>query len=266
MAAARSMTSASMAAASPPLVGPFEIQIAGVSSARMSSKSPSLLTLFGANVGDVEIAGPLVPVLDEQPALAAAAGPAFRARPALRPHQHPRSFELEAVQRELQVALLASAASTSSTSGVHVPRSQSMTMPGAVAFGDDAFELAVLDTGDLRRASPGASSSGRATALSARPTRAGRRSARAAGRSGGGSRGASARRRTAPCSSSSATLPSGSGDFLKSRFATVFLERHDAILRERNKIRHRATEARRRFDGRPVGQAVCWLRRTQGHE
>src|SRR5438045_1012014 len=51
-AAARSIMRASIAPASPPAAGRparFVTQTAGVSSARMSSKSPSLLTLFGAN-------------------------------------------------------------------------------------------------------------------------------------------------------------------------------------------------------------------------
>src|SRR5437867_6659040 len=47
--AARSIIVASIAPASPPLAGRCDAHTAGSSSARMSSKSPSLLTLFGAN-------------------------------------------------------------------------------------------------------------------------------------------------------------------------------------------------------------------------
>ena len=43
------MIFANIAPVSPPLAGRFECQIAGLSSARMSSKSPSLFTLRGAN-------------------------------------------------------------------------------------------------------------------------------------------------------------------------------------------------------------------------
>ena len=48
-AAARSMIASSISPASPPFAGRFEIQTSGLSAARMSSKSPSLLTLCGAN-------------------------------------------------------------------------------------------------------------------------------------------------------------------------------------------------------------------------
>src|SRR5436190_1836397 len=47
--AARSIIVASIAPASPPRAGRFDVQTAGISAARISSKSPSLLTLFGAN-------------------------------------------------------------------------------------------------------------------------------------------------------------------------------------------------------------------------
>jgi hypothetical protein len=47
--AARSMIPANILPASPPLAGLPECQIAGSSAARISSKLPSLLTLFGAN-------------------------------------------------------------------------------------------------------------------------------------------------------------------------------------------------------------------------
>ena len=66
------MIVASIAPASPPLAGRFDCQTAGVSSARMSSKSPSLFTLQRRELGDVEIAGPVVAMLDQQPAAAIA--------------------------------------------------------------------------------------------------------------------------------------------------------------------------------------------------
>src|SRR3954470_23145405 len=48
-AAARSMIFASISPASPPLAGRFDTHTSGRSAARMSSKSPPLFTLFGAN-------------------------------------------------------------------------------------------------------------------------------------------------------------------------------------------------------------------------
>ena len=47
--AARAMIRSNIAPVSPDCAGRFEIQISGVSTARMSSKSPSLFTLLGAN-------------------------------------------------------------------------------------------------------------------------------------------------------------------------------------------------------------------------
>ena len=47
--AARAMIRSNIAPASPDCAGRFEIQMSGVSTARMSSKSPSLFTLRGAN-------------------------------------------------------------------------------------------------------------------------------------------------------------------------------------------------------------------------
>ena len=48
-AAARSMIVASISPAAPPSAGRFETQTSGLSAARMSSNSPSLFTLRGAN-------------------------------------------------------------------------------------------------------------------------------------------------------------------------------------------------------------------------
>ena len=142
--AARSMIVASIAPASPPLAGRFERQTAGVSSPRMSSKSPSLFTLRGANS-----------VMSSSPAqssrclissqLATVAAAAARARiAAAGPHEHPRSLQLVAVQRELQVALLQRRVDVVDFGRPRaaVPEHHDA---GAVAFGNDALELAVLE-------------------------------------------------------------------------------------------------------------------------
>ena len=104
---------------------------AGLAALRRPVRDPDVRVVRGEDVlevavaldaawrelGDVEVARPLVAVLDEQPAPRAASGAAVAAAG---PHEHPRSLELVAVERELQIALR-SAASTSSASGVHVP-------------------------------------------------------------------------------------------------------------------------------------------------
>src|SRR5436190_14314987 len=60
------------------------------------------LDALGRELGDVELAGPIVPMLDEQPRpVAAPSGVA-----AAGANEHPGAFQLVAVQRELQIALL----------------------------------------------------------------------------------------------------------------------------------------------------------------
>ena len=116
--------------------------MAGVFSARMSSKSPSLFTLRGANS-----------VMSRSPAQSSrclissqlrASRPAPGARIASAgPHQHPRSLQLVSVQRELEIAFL--------QRGIDVGdfRRPRAAVPehhdaGAVALRNDAFELAVV--------------------------------------------------------------------------------------------------------------------------
>ena len=110
--------------------------------ARMSSKSPSLFTLRGANSAmSTSPAHSSRCLISSQLPIAAAARAGVAAAG---PHQHPRSFQLVAVQRELQVALL--------QRRIHVVdfRRPRAAVPehhdaGAVAFRDDAFELAVVE-------------------------------------------------------------------------------------------------------------------------
>ena len=200
-------------------------QTSGLSAARMSSKSPSLLTLRGANsVMSTSPAHSSRCLMSSQlrpppPAAVAAAGA----------HEHPRSLQLVAVERELQVALLQRRVDVV---GLRRPRAliPEHDDAGAVALGDHALERAVLDTDDPRRASPAAWSWDRATVPWARPTRAARRCARAGSRSAGGSRGASARRRTGPSPARLSSRarrravgsPAGSGVLLKLRFCRYF--------------------------------------------
>ena len=140
-------------------------------------------------LGDVDRPGPVVAVLDQQPAVR-------RAAVAVRLDDHPRSFQLEAVQPKLQIAL---AQRRVDVLALGLPRA---VVPqhhdaGAVAFRDDALEHAVVDTDDLRSASRGACLSDRSTAPSAPPTTAARRSTRGGSRNAGARRGASGRRRRA---------------------------------------------------------------------
>ena len=107
----------------------------------MSSKSPSLFTLRGANS-----------VMSTSPAQSSRclissqlrASPPPRPAPSAGAHQHPRSFELVAVERELQVALLQRRIDIVDfrRPGALVPQHHDA---GAVAFRDDSFERAVLD-------------------------------------------------------------------------------------------------------------------------
>ena len=110
-------------------------------------------------------------------------------------HEHPRAFQLVAVERELEVALLQRRVDVV---GLRRPRAlvPQHDDAGAVAFRDHALERAVLDRDDPRRASRAAWSSGSSDGPWAPPTTAARRCIRGGSRSAGGWPGASARRRT----------------------------------------------------------------------
>ena len=135
-------------AASPPApaAGRWLCHTSGASCSRMSRNVPLLFTLFGRERGDVDGAGPLVLVLDQQPRLAVLgrllAGPP-RA-PALGAHEHPRAFQLEAVERHLEIALGQRRVDVVDLGrpGAAIPQHHHA---GAVAIGDHALELAVLD-------------------------------------------------------------------------------------------------------------------------
>ena len=72
---------------------------------------------------DVELAGPFVLVLDQEPAASVTAAPASAGA-----HEDPRAFQLVTVQRELQVPLLQRRVDILGL-GRHVPWSHSMTIP-----------------------------------------------------------------------------------------------------------------------------------------
>ena len=184
------MISSSILPVAPPFAGRFDFQIAGVSAARMSSKSPPLFTLSGANSAMSTGPAQSSRCLIEQPAAPFAVRRPFRA------HEHPRAFQLVAVERELEVPFL--------ERGIDVvdfgrPRA---AVPQhhdarAVAFRNHAFEFAVLDRMifDVHRETLRAWD--RATDLWARPTTAARRCVRDGSRSEDGWRDVSARRRNA---------------------------------------------------------------------
>src|SRR5687768_3621192 len=90
-------------------------------------------------LGDVDVAGPLVAMLDEQPA-----PPVARAISAARPYEDPRAFQLVAVQRELEVPLLQRGVDALALRGPGADVAQHDD-PRAVAFRDDPLERAVLD-------------------------------------------------------------------------------------------------------------------------
>jgi hypothetical protein len=71
ISAARAIICSNAAPVSPPFAGRFDSQMAGLSSARMSSKSPSLLTLRGANSA-MSTSPDQSSMLDQQPAAIAA--------------------------------------------------------------------------------------------------------------------------------------------------------------------------------------------------
>ncbi len=108
--------------------------------ARMSSKSPSLFTLCGANsvmsTSPAQSSRCLISSHDRSPLPPGIA--------AARAHQHPRAFQLVAVERELQVALLQRRVHVV---GLRRPRAlvPQHDDAGAVALGDHALERAVLD-------------------------------------------------------------------------------------------------------------------------
>ena len=173
--------------------GRFETQISGLSVRRGCRRSRrSLLTLFGANSA-----------MSTSPAqsslcLIRSHEPSSRARriAAAGPHQHPRAFQLVAVERELQVPLL--------QRRVHVV---GLRRPGAlVPQHDDAGAVARGMTPSNVPYSIGWSSTiiarrlvfGSSDGPSAPPTRAARPCIRAGSRSADGWRDVSARRRTAP--------------------------------------------------------------------
>ena len=197
------MIVASIAPVSPPtagLAGLFDTRSAGVSSARMSSKSPSLFTLCGAN--SVMSSSPAQSsrclISSQLRAVARHRAPAI---PAAGPHEHPRALQLVSVQRELQVALLQRRIDIVDfrRPGARDPRAS--RCPRRSLRGS-RLRTRRSRADDPRRAWPAAWSSDRATGPSAPPTRAARRCVRAGSRSAGGWRDASGRRRSARAPSS----------------------------------------------------------------
>ena len=244
------MILSNIAPASPPCAGRCEIQMSGLSCARMSAKSPLLLTLSGANsamsTSPAQSSRCLISSHDRSPP----------PRPpiALRAHEHPRAFELVAVQRELQVALL--------QRRVHVvdfgrprPAIPEHHDAGAVAGRNHAFERRRTRSDDLRPSSPAAWFSDPATVLSAPPTRAARRCVRGGSRSADDWRGASGRRRSAAAdalvlrarSVASFVSPAGSGVCVKLRFCLYFSSTIGQLLRS-GQARHRPCEREEQDD------------------
>src|SRR4029453_3468346 len=120
------MISASIVPVSPPLAGRFVFQIAGVSAARMSSKSPPLFTLSGANSAMSRspaqssrflMSNQLLAPLDSPPAERPAPY-----RPLVRTSTHD-PFNLYPSSLNLRSPFF-SAASTSSVSGAQAPPPQ----------------------------------------------------------------------------------------------------------------------------------------------
>ena len=159
-ARARSTIFWNMAPVSPPSAGRCEIQIAGLSSARMSAKSRSLLTLSGANsamsTSPAQSSRCLISSHDRP-------SPPLPPHPPLRAHEHPRSLQLEPVERELQVALLQRRVDI-----VDLRRPRAAVPQhhdaGAVAGRESRLRNRRIRSGDPRRASPGAWFSDRVTA------------------------------------------------------------------------------------------------------
>src|SRR4029453_6846845 len=59
----------------------------------------------GREFGDVDVSGPVVTMLDEEPASCVPCA-RLRSPPAAGPYQHPRSLQLESVEGELEVPFL----------------------------------------------------------------------------------------------------------------------------------------------------------------
>jgi hypothetical protein len=96
-------------------------------------------------LGDVDLAGPFVLVLDQQPRPLVALPPRrLSSAPALGPDQHPRALQLVAVQRKFQIAFLQGRVDI-----VDLRRPRAAVPqhddPGPVTGWDHAFELPVLD-------------------------------------------------------------------------------------------------------------------------
>ena len=91
---------------------------------------------------DVDVAGPVVAMFDEEPA--AIAVPTRAGIPPAGAHEHPRSLQLVAVERELEIALLQRGVDVV---GLRRPRADvpQHDDAGAVAFGNHALEFAVRD-------------------------------------------------------------------------------------------------------------------------
>src|SRR5205823_546550 len=91
----------------------------------------------------VELAGPIVAMLDKEPAAIAAAA-ARAGEAAAGAHEHPRSLQLVSVEREFEVALLQRGVDVV---GLRRPRADvpQHDDAGAVAFWNHALELAVRD-------------------------------------------------------------------------------------------------------------------------
>jgi len=123
---ARATIFSSIAPASPPRAGRLDNQISGRSWARISAKSPSLFTLSGANSamsssGDDQASRCLISSQLRPPSrgVRTSTHDPFSLKPSNRIFRSPR----------------ASAASTSGTSGSHVPRSHNITIPAPYPSG-----------------------------------------------------------------------------------------------------------------------------------
>ena len=135
-------------AASPPAPAPGRLlcQTSGCFLQQDVAERAVALHAVGRERGDVDGAGPLVLVLDQQPRLAVLgrllAGPPRP--PALGAHEHPGAFQLEAVERHLEIAL-----GQRRVDVVDLGRPRAAIPQhhhaGAVALRDHALELAVLD-------------------------------------------------------------------------------------------------------------------------
>ena len=188
VAAAFSIISSSILPVAPPLAGRFDVQIAGVSAARMSSKSPPLLTLSGANS-------------------AMSTGPAQSSRCLISSQLRPRrtrSFRPTSTHEPFSFTPSSvnfrspffSAPSTSSTSGVQVPgptasRCRRRILPGS-RLRSRRIDRVIFDV----HREPFVTGSARV--LWGRPRTAARRYVRAGSRSADGWRGVLHAEKTVP--------------------------------------------------------------------